>query len=110
MPLAVPPWQFDSESPLSAPHLTTNQQVPQPSEPSAFWHARCISPKREAVAMSGMQSLNGLSDPQSQFSGKRSRSSILKIEKRIWTMCTLNEAGRRFVCANVRELRPVREG
>jgi len=30
--------------------------------------------------MSGMQSLNGLSDSQSQFSGKRSRSSILEID------------------------------
>ena len=36
--------------------------------------------------MSGMQSLNGLSDPQSQFSGKRSRSSILKIDSWMLSM------------------------
>src|SRR5258708_13885835 len=46
----------------------------------APWHARCISPKREAVAMSGMRSLNGALDSQSPFSGKRSPSSILEID------------------------------
>jgi len=46
----------------------------------ALWHARCISPEREAVAMSGMRSLNGALDSQSPFSGKRSPSSILEIE------------------------------
>ena len=78
MSVAVPRWQFDSESPLAASHLMTNQQVRFFQECTAFWHPRCISPEREEVAMSGMQSLNGLSDSQSQLSG--SRSSILKID------------------------------
>src|SRR5260221_14210304 len=46
----------------------------------ALWHARCISPEPEAVAMSGMRSLNGALDSQSPFSGRRSRSSILEID------------------------------
>jgi serine/threonine-protein kinase RsbW len=37
-------------------------------------------PEGEAFAMSGMRSLNGPSDSQSQSSGKRSRSSILEID------------------------------
>src|ERR1700680_603074 len=45
-----------------------------------LWHPRCISPEREAVAMSRMQSLNGLSDSASQFFGKRFRSSIREID------------------------------
>jgi hypothetical protein len=80
MPVAVPRWQFDSERPLAASHLTTNQRVRFFQERIALWHPPCISPEREEVAMSGMQSLNGLSDSQSQLSGKRSRSSILKID------------------------------
>jgi serine/threonine-protein kinase RsbW len=39
-----------------------------------------LSPEREAIAMSRMQSLDGISDSPSQFSGKRSRSSILEID------------------------------
>jgi serine/threonine-protein kinase RsbW len=46
----------------------------------ALWHVRCISPEREAFDMNGMRSLNRASDSQSQFSGKRSRSSILEID------------------------------
>jgi serine/threonine-protein kinase RsbW len=69
-----------SKEPSFASHLNTNQQVPQPWEPFTVWHARCIFLAREAFAMSGKQSLNGLSDAQPQLSGKRSRSSILEID------------------------------
>jgi serine/threonine-protein kinase RsbW len=46
----------------------------------ALWHARCIPPERETVAMSGMRSLNGASDSQLLFSGEHSPSSILEID------------------------------
>src|SRR6266404_5701730 len=41
---------------------------------------RCLSPEREAFAMSGIRSLNPATDSQSRFSRKRPRSSILEID------------------------------
>jgi serine/threonine-protein kinase RsbW len=46
----------------------------------ALWHARCISPEREAFDMAQRQTTNGHSDLRLGFVGRRAGASFLDIE------------------------------
>src|SRR3979490_3440897 len=73
---AVPRWQRDLKNALSACYPPTNQQVRVVPNHVELWHPRCISPEREAFAMSEMRSLNEVSELRPPFAGKHADSFL----------------------------------
>jgi len=78
--LALAHWPLNLENALSVPIPDTNQQVPQTLERPYIGPRNAFLLKREVLAMNGMRNLNEAPKPQPQFSGKRSRSSILEVD------------------------------